>query len=100
MLLRGRLARSVGSTRLVGRCSKEPVLKVRRYRLKVAVLHTFRRSRILVELSLDYSQRTIIGKARLKALHSVCLLKLNETMRMAHEALGILEYAPNSLYKS
>jgi hypothetical protein len=36
----------------------------------------------------------------LKALHSICLLKLTEAMCMAHEILGILKHAPNPLCKS
>jgi hypothetical protein len=54
---------------------------------------------MLVELSSWSVLKELLLEAGLKALHSICLLKLNETMCMAHEILGILNHAPNLLCK-
>ena len=44
---------------------------------------------MLVELSGWSVLKELLLEAGLKALHSICLLKLNETMCTAHEILGI-----------
>ena len=65
------------------RISAQSYASCRWYRLSFVVLHTFQSSRMLVELSSWSVLKERLLEAGLKALHSICLLKLNETMCMA-----------------